>query len=146
MFKLKAPISTIMSDKLITVNHSDNLEIVKYVFNTYHIHHIPVLNGEELVGIISKSDFLAVSSGLGRIDRTAADEEEFLHKHTAEEVMVKGLVKLEADSRINVAINLFALNRFHALPVVDGKRIIGIITTHDIMVYLDKHDDEDHPQ
>jgi acetoin utilization protein AcuB len=50
--------------------------------------------------------------------------------------MTEGVAKLEPYQRVNVALDLFKMNLFHALPVVENDRIIGIVTTFDIIKHL----------
>ena len=52
--------------------------------------------------------------------------------------MTKGLAKLTPDQRINVALEIFLENRFHAIPVVEEQsgELIGIITTFDVIKAL----------
>jgi len=48
--------------------------------------------------------------------------------------MTKDVVTIQGNDPIKKAVALLAENRFRALPVVDeDKKIIGIITTHDII-------------
>ena len=36
---------------------------------------------------------------------------------------------------MSLAIDIFLENKFHALPVVEDNRLVGIITTHDILSF-----------
>lgn len=53
-----APISSIMTTEVITVAPKDKLQIVQDIFDDYRIHHLPVLDEEKVVGILSKTDLL----------------------------------------------------------------------------------------
>ena len=141
---LSTPVSEIMTSNVISVGPNDDLLSVKHFFTSTRMHHLPVTENKKMVGMISKSDFLAVSSDLGKVKREVTNEEEFLKSHTASEIMVTGIAHLEPDSRINVAVSLFSLNYFHALPVFANDELVGIVTTHDIIKYLDKQDDAQH--
>ncbi len=126
-----------MSTQLITVSPNDDLLSVKEIFDKHNIHHVPVVRFKEIVGIISKTDFLSFLMG----DRIMSTEgahslEARLKAHRAEEIMTRGLAKLEPDDRINVALELFKLNRFHAIPVVENGELVGLLTPHDIIVAL----------
>ena len=58
-------------------------------------------------------------------------------QHTkASEIMTTHLAKLEPDDRINVALEVFSKNLFHALPVVEGGELAGIVTPFDVMKAL----------
>ncbi|MBK8111938.1 MAG: CBS domain-containing protein [Saprospiraceae bacterium] len=59
-----------------------------------------------------------------------------LNNYKVKSIMIKGLGKLDVDDRINVALDVFKKNLFHALPVLENDRIVGIITTHDIIKNL----------
>jgi acetoin utilization protein AcuB len=50
--------------------------------------------------------------------------------------MTKRLGKVAPDDRVNVALEVFMVNRFHALPVVENGELVGIITPFDIMKAL----------
>lgn len=128
-----APIKTIMTTKLITVNPKDKLTAVKEIFDNNKIHHIPVVRYKEIVGIISKSDFLHFLRGFNRNEEDRFVNEARLRVYNAEDIMTTGLAKVSAEDRINVALEVFLENRFHAIPVVDEGELKGIITTFDVI-------------
>ncbi|HMQ46787.1 MAG TPA: CBS domain-containing protein [Saprospiraceae bacterium] len=131
-----APIKSIMSDKLITVTPKDKLIEVKAIFDNHNIHHIPVVRFKEMVGLISKTDFIYFLRGFNRNDEDRFVNEARLRAYTAEDIMTKGLAKLSPTDRINVALDIFLNNRFHAIPVVENEELVGIVTTHDIIKAL----------
>lgn len=53
---------------------------------------------------------------------------------TLEEVMSKKVVSVEPDKTIEHAVNLMVENKIKKLPVVDGNRLVGIVTASDIIV------------
>lgn len=131
-----APVKSIMSTGLITVNPADKLTVVKEVFDTHNIHHIPVVRFKEIVGIISKTDFLHFMRGFSRNDEDRFVNYARLRAYSAEDIMTKGLAKLTPDDRINVALEIFLANRFHAIPVTENNDLVGIVTTFDIIKAL----------
>ncbi len=80
--------------------------------------------------MVSRTDFDRFVGGLEKANDATTD---LLEKTRAEEIMTKGLGKLEPDDRINVALEIFSKNWFHALPVVKDDELVGIITTQDII-------------
>ena len=131
---LLAPVSTIMATNLKTVSPKDSLLAVKEIFDAKKFHHIPVVEGLTLVGIISKQDFLYYLHGFttsGKVMGIKALENE-----AAEKIMTTGLAKLEVSTRINVVLEVFKENLFHALPIVNGDELVGIVTTYDIISRL----------
>jgi len=128
-----APVSSIMSTHLITVNAKDRLSIVGDIFEKMKIHHIPVVQANKMVGIISKSDFLQFMKGLGKNSSEKKINEIRLNHYNAEVIMTRDVVPLEPTDSINAALDIFVKNIFRALPVVKGDQLVGIITTYDII-------------
>lgn len=130
---LLAPVSTIMTTHLITVNPEDKLSKVKEIFDTNKIHHIPVVRYKKIVGLISKTDLLYFLKGINNDGYQDLLNKTRLKNYTAEEIMTTGLAKVESTDRINVVLEIFKENLFHALPVVDKEELVGIVTTYDII-------------
>lgn len=135
-----APINTIMTKDLITVNPGDKLTRVKEIFDEHNIHHIPVVRFREMVGIISKTDFKFFLRGFSRNEEDRFVNYARLRAYTAEDIMTTGLAKLGSEDRINVALEIFMVNRFHAIPVVDNNELVGIVTTFDIIKALNNEE------
>jgi acetoin utilization protein AcuB len=134
-----APISSIMTRKLITVMPSDRLTVVKEIFDTTRIHHIPVVKYTTLVGLISKVDIAQYFKGAGFGNYELVDISR-LNNYTAEDIMTTGIATLESTDRINVALEVFAENLFHAIPIVDNGGLVGMLTTLDVIKALQEED------
>ena len=59
-----------------------------------------------------------------------------LNNYSAKDIMTKKLAKLDPDDKIIIALEVFKENLFHAIPVVDNEKIVGIVTTFDIIKRL----------
>ncbi|HRV55334.1 MAG TPA: CBS domain-containing protein, partial [Mangrovimonas sp.] len=55
---------------------------------------------------------------------------------TIEQVMTKNVVSIPATTTIKEAAEILAHKEFHALPVIEGDKLIGIVTTTDLIRYL----------
>jgi len=135
-----APVSRYMTRKLVAVSPGDRLTEVKEIFESQRIHHIPVVKFTSLVGIISKLDFMHFLNGIDVSSSNGMSEKSMLEKHTAEEIMTKGIATLEAGERLNVALQIFSENLFHAIPIVDDGKLVGMLTTLDIIKVLVEED------
>jgi len=135
-----APISSLMTDhkNLITVGPEESLTQVKEIFGAHKFHHIPVVHFREIVGIVSRSDFEYFMGGASHYEEDKYVNELRLERTLVKEIMVKRLGKVAPDDRINVALEVFLINRFHALPVVEDGELVGMITPYDIMSALSK--------
>ncbi len=67
--KQRVPVSQIMAKAVIVVNPTKKVSEVNQLFEDYDIRHIPVVNGSQLVGVVSKSDVLKIGYGAGDTPR-----------------------------------------------------------------------------
>lgn len=125
-----------MSTNLITVNHTNNLVEAEKLFNENSIRHIPVVSGDDIIGLLSLTDLLRVSF----VDAYGSDESDVdtavYNMLSIEQVMDKNLVSVSSSQTIKEVVEILAKNEFHALPVVDNNKLVGIVTTTDVLNYL----------
>jgi len=132
----QAMISSIMTTDLITVNYKDDLEKAEHLFKTHKIRHIPVVKGDELKGMISYTDLLRISfaDAIGE-DEMSIDSVVY-NMFTIEQVMVKSVVSMPSTSTIKEVAELLTRRNFHAIPIVDNNKLVGIATTTDLLKFL----------
>ncbi|MEY3053349.1 MAG: hypothetical protein RLY31_3134 [Bacteroidota bacterium] len=133
---LLAPVSSIMTRDLISLSPDDTLIEVREVFEKHNIHHIPVTRYKQIVGMVSKSDFLHFLHGFRGTDMDKFIDETRLRSWKVSEIMTKGLAKLDSSEPIRNLLEVFMVNRFHALPIVDNDELVGLVTTFDIIKAL----------
>lgn len=133
-----APVKSIMSTDLITLAPQDKLLEVKDIFERHNIHHIPIVRFRTIVGLVSKSDFLFFMRGFQRSEDDRFVNEARLRAYSAQDIMTTGLAKLSPDDRIDVALEIFLTNRFHAIPVVENDGLVGILTTFDLIKAMNR--------
>jgi CBS domain-containing protein len=122
---MNEPLSSIMTREVVTVKPDDSLDRVREILFTGRFHHIPVVKGKVLVGIVTSYDLVRLGKNF--------DE---LGKITVEEVMTRKVATLEAHEKIGAAAQVFLENLFHGLPIVNEKKeLVGIVTTHDVLKY-----------
>lgn len=135
---IQRPVKELMRTQLTTLSIDDPLTKVEQVFKENDFHHIPVLDAGKLAGLVSKTDFLFFQKGFAKTKREEELEAFRLKTHRVKEIMTTGLAKLEPSDRISVALEVFKVNMFHAIPVVEDDKLVGIITTFDIIDELSK--------
>tara|TARA_R110001592_G_scaffold353035_1_gene651608 strand:+ start:26 stop:445 length:420 start_codon:yes stop_codon:yes gene_type:complete len=130
------PISTIMSTKIIALNREDDLEKAEILFKRHKIRHIPVVKEDVVIGMLSYTDLLRISFA-DAIDDTDTEVETLVYNmFTIDQVMAKNVVTVPSDSTIKEVAEILSKKEFHALPVVDDGRLVGIVTTTDLINYL----------
>lgn len=131
-------VGKIMTTKVITLHPEDTMDKVKKIFESYNIHHIPIVDNGKVVGIISKTDYLKLLHGftLFKTSKSESYNLAILRSLLVREVMTKQVAKLNADDTLETAVGFFRENLFHALPVVnDEGELVGIVTTYDLLNY-----------
>ncbi len=127
------PIREIMTTKMVTVNPEANVRNIKDIFEKNDFHHLPVVDrGEELVGIISKEDFFKVAYILSLGSNHQPMDGPYASLK-AMDFMTKYPLVLDPEDTLGLAADIFLANKFHALPIVEDGRLIGIVTTHDLL-------------
>lgn len=121
---MNEPVSTIMTTEMITIEPTDNLDTARKIFLKHRIHHIPVVKGNKLVGLLTTNDMWNLNKKF----------EEYIDT-SVKEAMTSKLATLESKSKIGTAAEIFLENRFHALPIVDEDILVGIVTTFDVLKY-----------
>jgi CBS domain-containing protein len=135
--KKGTPVATIMSRNVITLKHSDELLTAEKLFKKYHIRHIPVLKGDKLIGMLSYTDLLRISFADAIEDNSESDVETIVYNmFTIEQVMAKNLITIPSTSTIKEVAQVLSKKEFHALPVVEGSNLVGIVTTTDLINYF----------
>lgn len=133
---LLTPVNKIMSKQLITVTPEDHLDYVKELFEQHSIHHLPVVKYKKIVGLISSTDMQYFHHGIkSQNEEPDITEKARFRAFKAEDIMTTKLAKVNSEDPIRTVIDVFKVNLFHALPVVDKEELVGIITTFDIISF-----------
>jgi CBS domain-containing protein len=128
-------VQDVMSSAVLAVERSAGAGEVLRHFREYPIHHLPVVEGPRVVGLLSSSDMMKLEHML---PHGAADPLAWLNQRLkAADLVRRAVITISADSTIAVAAERMAQQGIHALPVVNSAdHLVGIITTTDIMAAL----------
>ncbi|MEZ5043011.1 MAG: CBS domain-containing protein [Saprospiraceae bacterium] len=129
-------ISTIMSTEIISVKPNTKLAEVEKKFKSYPIHHLPVVDENyTVVGIISKMDMLQIARAIEHDASGKIYIDKVYNSWTAGRIMTPNPLFLDPDDSIGLVADIFLQNKFHAIPVVEDGRLVGIVTSHDLLQY-----------
>ncbi len=117
-------VASIMSKELKTVSPSDTLSKVKELLVSNRIHHIPVVDGKKLVGLVTTYDLF----------KTDVDHKDYANTKVSE-VMTTKLAVIEPSDKVGTAAEIFMEHLFHAVPVVENGDLVGIVTSFDVLKY-----------
>lgn len=119
-----------MTKHPITVTPEDPLVRAGDLLKRNQIHHLPVVMDGDLVGIVTGSDLRNFALEKTTIN---ADGDVVATRRTVGEIMTRDVVTASPHDTLEDALLLLHRRRFGALPVVEGKRLVGIITKADIL-------------
>jgi CBS domain-containing protein len=133
--KKREPIKNIMTSDVYSVSTNGELKEVVNLFRKHKIRHVPVVSGSEVRGIISRTDINRLTFGALFENQEGADEA-VLEMLSIAQVMTAHPRTVSSDDSIKDVAEIFASEEFHALPVVDEGKLVGIVTTTDIIRYM----------
>jgi CBS domain-containing membrane protein len=126
-------VSDLMTEDVFTLRASDDLTALYDLMDAEHIRHIPVIDGEsEVVGLVTHRDLLR-SALDGQADLPLSMQREILGRMTVGRIMIRDIETIEPDASIGEAAQLMLDNKYGCLPVVEGKRLVGILTEADFV-------------
>ena len=122
-----------MTRQVITVSRGDTLKFASLLLKEHRIHQLPVVDGDELIGFVSGTDIRNSTFE----ETTVSDKGEIVVKNkTVEEVMTRDVVTVSPEDTVEDALVVIHKRRLGALPVVEGKKLVGIITKVDVLAAL----------
>ena len=135
---LNRAIKSIATVNLLTVSPNVIMTEIAEIFNSYEFHHIPVIEEDKPVGIISKSDFYRLQHHFTQLGLTEATDNNrrFFESIIANDVMTKNPVCLKSSDMISDAVDIFLKNKVHSILICDNEKCTGIITPYDILKTL----------
>lgn len=130
------PISEVMTTAPQVVGLHHKLSDVRKLLTATRIHHLPVVDGSKLVGLISSNDLIRLEGMLD--DTEEAPLRALLDKHyKIRDIMQKDVITVPSTGTVAHAACALSAGGFHAVPVVDDKRnLVGIVTSTDLINYL----------
>ena len=132
----REPVSSIMSTQLVVLNTTDGLEKAEKLFKKHKIRHIPVINNKKIVGMLSLTDLLRISFADGAYEDEEDIESIVYDMFTIPQVMAKNIRSVTPETTIKEVAQVLASEEFHALPVSEDGKLVGIVTTTDLIKYL----------
>lgn len=134
--KKKESVYQIASTALITIQVGQKLSEARKLMQVNQIHHVPVVNGTKLVGLLSAVDLASLSlTSFGSDERT--NDALLDNQFSVEDVMSKNMVTIKPTTSVREAAEMLAEGHFHSLPIVDkSDNLQGLVTSTDLIRYL----------
>lgn len=122
-----------MSAPVITVDRTDSLAFAEELMNVESIHHLAVVDGDVMVGVISHRDVLAAT--ISTLSNPSEEDELDLKRRTEVSRVMHGTVEtVGPDTPLTKAAELLLAHRIGCLPVIDERHhILGMLTKADFV-------------
>ena len=133
------PVNRIMSAPVVTIGPDEPVSVMVRLFEGHPIHHLPVVEGRRVVGMLGSADLLKLAFFLP--DGPAGDV--LLNDRWRVKAMMRSpVVVVTEHESVQCAAELMTVNGIHSLPVVDANgELTGIVTATDILKWCLAADD-----
>src|SRR6056300_475533 len=134
--KKRESVRHIMATEPLVLHLNDGLSEAEKLFKQHHVRHLPVVSGEKIVGILSMTDLARISFVDSYDPNDFSNDTSVYSLFSLEQIMVRKPTCISPDTLIKEAAEIFLKAEFHALPVVEKNKLVGILTTTDLIKYL----------
>ncbi len=146
-------VNDIMTQNVITAKGDTKITDVAFHLLKYHVHAIPIINdNKNVIGIVTESDFfvkdlpnLYLPSYIEFLEKAKKDHYEEIEENegikklmsaTAKDIMTKDVFTVSPKMKIKDLTEIFKKKRLFSLPVVEEKKLVGIVTLADVIQLL----------
>ena len=134
--KRNDPIKNLMSAAPQSIQRGQRLSKARQILGSNSFHHLPVLEGKKVVGILSSNDMLRLSYDFDAIDERSLDAI-LDHQYSIDQVMQSDVVSIPIESNVRDAAEILAKGEIHSVVVTnDQNELEGIVTSTDMIRYL----------
>ncbi len=125
----------IMTNDVTTLPEAGTMLDAAMIFARTSLRHIPVLRDASLVGVLTERDMKRFAPGL-MSGISSQQYNELMENTPLSKVMTRNPMTLSPDQDVADAADLFSTKRFGCLPVVEQGKLVGIVTTTDMLRLL----------
>ena len=114
-------VSQIMSAKIVTISPNRQVGQALKLMQKHQIRHLPVMEKDRMVGWITSRDLREILLA------------SMLEENKVGDVMVQAPLSVTPDTEVEEAARLIHEHKIGGMPVVEGDRLVGVITMQDLI-------------
>ncbi|HET8531404.1 MAG TPA: CBS domain-containing protein [Methylomirabilota bacterium] len=122
----------VMQAHPVTATAETRLSHLLRVLQRRGFRHVPIVDGERLIGIVSDRDVKQALASAA-LSTDGRERDRLLDALTAGEIMTRNVITTGAMFGVEDAARLMATRKISALPVTEGDRLVGIVTETDVL-------------
>jgi acetoin utilization protein AcuB len=133
----------LMQKKVFTVTANDKVDRVFFLIHYENIRHLPVVDGEKVVGIVSDRDLYKALGPKKHSHAIVEQKNDAILSVSSKKVchiMRRGVITIDPEASIKRAAIILGKKKIGALPVVKENKLVGIITATDLLLAFSKLD------
>jgi CBS domain-containing membrane protein len=129
----------LMTPDVFTLRETADLATAWDLMDTRHVRHIPVCDADgELLGLLTHRDLMRGALGpTGGLP--VSNQRQLLSETTVDSIMQVGVETTDPNARLRDAAQVILDNKFGCLPVLEGRRLVGILTEADFVRFTVEH-------
>mgnify|MGYP000459932876 CR=1 FL=1 len=129
-------VSNVMNSDIIPIKSNHTLGQASAIFKQTQVRHLPVVRNNVVVGMIAQSDIKRVVSAYTFCVENANISPNALECVPVSQVMTKEMANIQSSQTLEEASEILTKRAFLALPVLNGDKLVGVITTTSLMKYI----------
>lgn len=128
-------VAEIMTTDVVIVEPQNSIATAIRLMRQGQLRRLPVVEDGVLVGIVTSGDLRRIT-GLASVLKDPSQDNFLWHHIPVANVMSRDPISLSPDTPISAAARLLVEHKIGGLPIVADGRLVGIITTSDLLETL----------
>lgn len=122
----------LMTEKVYTLSPAEDLATLYDLMDFRRVRHVPILENGEVVGLVTSTELSRCA--LGQVENlTLSAGRDLLRRQRVRDIMSSEPDTIEPDALLNEAAEILLDNKVGCLPVVEGLKLVGILTEADFV-------------
>jgi len=131
-------VSDCMTDKVVSATPGERLKDVARTMLRNGFRRLPVVSEEKLVGIITSTDFISLLGSDWAFTHMKTGNIREITNLRIQDIMKKDVLSVGPDLKLIDAVNIMTEKDIGVLPVVEGEKLVGLLTEKDIVACIFK--------
>jgi CBS domain-containing protein len=125
-------VADVMTKNVVCITPDQDILDVKHIYEKKEFHHhIPVVQDNKLVGMVSLVDFMYHISGAG-----LSDDNKVYKTLKVSDIMMPNPFSLNLDASLKEVATVLGQGKYHAVPILENDVIVGIVSTADVIQHF----------
>ena len=120
-----------MTRNPLSLSPEDTLAVAMQTFRKHAIRRVPVVAGDRLVGLLAQGDLNRAQPSV--LDSTPEDFQRVMEGTPVSRIMISNPVTVRETTPLLEAVETLHTTKYGALPVVNGDKVVGILTDSDLI-------------